>query len=89
MLTWREGALPSLKEARQALAPLAAPEVQDAPAESATASHVMPLPEIAELLADGDRAAFAAALDDKLEPVPSAFFEDFEFDLQPVESASA
>lgn len=85
VLTWREGALPGLNEARKVLAPLVAPEIGEGPLEAATANHEMPLPEIAELLADGDRAAFAAALDDRLEPVPSAFFEDFE--LQPLPSA--
>lgn len=83
VLTWREGALPDLAQVREALKSLAAPESRDATSEDAATPHEMPLPEIAELLAEGDRAAFVAALDDKLEPVPSAFFDDCELQLAP------
>ncbi len=76
--TWREGQLPTVAEVRHVLAPLAGAAT---PGTKPTPSRPMPLipvPEIAELLADGDRAALAAAFDPALEPVPSAFFEDLE-----------
>ena len=38
----------------------------------------MPLPDMTELLAEGDRAAFEAQNDDAHEPVPSAFMEELE-----------
>ena len=76
--TWREGQLPAVAEVRHVLAPLAGAAT---PGTKPTPSRPMPLipvPEISELLADGDRAALAAAFDPALEPVPSAFFEDLE-----------
>lgn len=79
---WREGQLPSVAQVRQAMASLlaAAPAVA-APANRATSSRpvpLTPLPEVEHLLADGDRAAFEAAMDAAHEPVPSAFFEEME-----------
>lgn len=81
--TWREGELPTMSELRASLArdllpPQAAP--QAAPMPQATASKPIPLipvPEIAEVLADGD---LAYETDAAQEPVPSAFFEDPESD---------
>jgi len=73
---WREGDLPSLAEVRTVLG---ADLTQRAAAEAgpkATNSRPMPLipvAEIEEILADGDHA-----LRDVMEPVPSAFFEDYE-----------
>jgi Protein of unknown function (DUF2726) len=73
---WREGDLPSLAEVRTVLG---ADLTQRAAAETgqrATNSRPMPLipvAEIEEILADGDHA-----VRDAMEPVPSAFFEDYE-----------
>ena len=38
----------------------------------------IPVADIAEVLADGDRAALEAEMDASMEPVPSGFFDDFE-----------
>ncbi len=73
---WREGDLPTLAEVRTVLgAELGSPAANDA-VQKPTGSRPMPLipvAEIEEILADGDMA-----LRDAMEPVPSAFFEDFE-----------
>jgi hypothetical protein len=39
---------------------------------------LIPVAEMSEILAEGDRAALEAAMDASMEPVPSGFFEDFE-----------
>jgi hypothetical protein len=39
---------------------------------------LMPLPDMMELLSEGDRAALEARMDDAHEPVPSAFMDDLE-----------
>jgi Protein of unknown function (DUF2726) len=73
---WREGDLPGLSEVRTVLG---ADLTQRAAAETgqkSTNSRPMPLipvAEIEEILADGDHA-----VRDAMEPVPSAFFEDYE-----------
>jgi Protein of unknown function (DUF2726) len=77
VITWQEGHLPSLAEARAALAPLVG--VQDL-ARFDSGSRPMsldPSASLTGLLEAGDRAAMQAA-DDANEPVPSAFFEDCE-----------
>lgn len=69
--TWREGALPSMADIRTSVAADLAP-----PEAKPTASKPMPLipvPEIEEVLAEGDLAAY-----DGLEPVPSGFYEDLD-----------
>ena len=76
---WREGALPALVEVRHALAPLLGKAA--AGIAKPTTSQPMPLipvAEMEEILADGDRAAIEAGLDSALEPVASGFFEEFE-----------
>lgn len=76
VITWREGDLPSAQNVRNALAPLLAPAAE--PAAKARSSRPMPLipvPEMEELLAEGDRLA---AEGDVLEPMPSGFFDDLE-----------
>lgn len=83
VITWIEGELPSASEVRHMLMPLVAPEPAAARPASAGAMPLIPLPEMAELLAEGDRAAFEAEFDPAMEPVPSAFFED----LEPVSAA--
>ena len=39
---------------------------------------LMPLPDMMELLSEGDRAAFEAQNDAAHEPVPSAFMDELE-----------
>lgn len=78
---WREGQLPSVIEARGALASLLGHATAVKPgkvAAPAKALQLTPLPDIAELLSEGDRAAFEAELDASHEPVPSAFMDDLE-----------
>jgi hypothetical protein len=68
--TWREGDLPSMGEVRSEIGAVL---VDNAP--RATTSRPMPfipVPEIAEILAEGD------ALDHAMEPVASAFFDEIE-----------
>lgn len=63
--TWDEGRLPSVAEVRTLLA-----ITLEGGAQSSTA--LIPVPEIAELLAEGD------LLDRDMEPVASTFFDDFD-----------
>ena len=74
---WREGQLPSLSHVRAALSPLAGPA---APAAKASVSSrpmpLIPVAEISEILAEGDRAALEQDL--SMEPVPSGFYDDLE-----------
>ena len=75
---WREGYLPSASDLRQHLA-----HVVGTPAAGVKPLHSRPMPlipvaEISELLAEGDRAAMEAEFDAEMEPVPSAFFEEME-----------
>jgi hypothetical protein len=76
---WREGELPGLAEVRSlfanVLGPVAAPAAKPA---SSRPMPLTPLPDVSESLVAGDRAAREAALDASMEPVPSAFFEEFE-----------
>ncbi len=74
---WREGQLPSTAEVRRALAALLAPPLV-AKASPSRPMLLTPLPDMQELLAEGDRAAFEAELDAAHEPVPSAFMEELE-----------
>ncbi|MDH5338800.1 MAG: DUF2726 domain-containing protein [Rubrivivax sp.] len=73
VLIWREGNLPVAGEVRSTLtAALSSPGVAlDAP-ESSRPMPLIPVPEIEEILADGD------AMDHSMEPVPSGFFDDLE-----------
>lgn len=81
--TWREGDLPAMAEVRMAMSHLVG---AGAPANKAGSSGPMPLIPVAEcaevtdidaLLAAGDRAALEAS-EGAMEPVPSAFLDDFE-----------
>lgn len=68
---WREGALPSASDVRSTLGALIGGDA----APKATSSQPMPLipvPEIEEILAEGD------ALDHSMEPVPSGFYDELE-----------
>jgi hypothetical protein len=73
---WREGELPSATEVRHIMAKLVGAKVD--PNARLSTSRPMPLIPVAEILADGDRAAEDAAHDPSLEPVPSAFFEELD-----------
>ncbi len=83
VLTWREDELPTPAEVRHAMTAVVGGSAAAAAALSAsraTTSRPMPLipvAEISEILADGDRAALEAE-DPSMEPVPSAFFEELE-----------
>lgn len=78
VLTWYEGELPTLVDARQQLTPLVGGAATSG--ERAT-SRLMPLQPgqtLAAALAAGDAAATQWNAEDADEPVPSAFFEDAE-----------
>jgi hypothetical protein len=75
---WREGQLPTAAEARGAFAPLLGPAAAGIKPTASRPMPLMPLPEMMELLSEGDRAAFDAQNDDAHEPVPSAFMDDLE-----------
>jgi hypothetical protein len=75
VVTWREGALPPLADVRVTMArelygPLASSEPKRARSQPG-----IPLPDIAQVLAEGDRAAANDALQ---EPVPSGFYDEAE-----------
>lgn len=79
VLTWREDALPGAAEVRHAVTAIVSAQVVAPP--KPTASRPMPLipvADISEILAEGDRAAMEAELEASMEPVPSAFFEELE-----------
>ncbi len=83
VLTWREDELPTPAEVRHAMTAVVGGSAAAAAALAAaraTTSRPMPLipvAEISEILAEGDRAALEAD-DPSMEPVPSAFFEELE-----------
>jgi hypothetical protein len=76
---WREGELPGLAEVRTLLGAefTRATGLASAPAARQTSGPMplIPVPEISELLAEGDAAAEQYGA---MEPVPSAFFEDLD-----------
>ena len=77
VFTWREGDLPTVQQVRNVLLQLVSPKL--AAVGKGSASRPMPLipvAEIEEILAEGDRAAEDA--DPMLEPVPSGFYDDLE-----------
>jgi hypothetical protein len=75
---WREGALPAQVEVRHALAPLLGKAAAGIKPSTSQPMPLIPVAEMEEILADGDRAAMEAGLDSALEPVASGFFEEFE-----------
>lgn len=85
---WREGELPSATEVRHVMARLVGAKVEAAggkmPAMPTTSRPMplIPVPEMEEILADGDRAAAEGAFDPMMEPVPSAFLEELETQQQ-------
>ena len=79
VFTWREGELPSPVEVRNALIKLVSPEqAQQVKATHSKPMPLIPVPDIAEVLAEGDRAALEAEFDPRMEPVPSTFFDDLD-----------
>lgn len=77
--TWREGALPELQQVRNALAPHRT-RAGKRPSEHAESrpTPLIPVAEMHEILADGDRYAAEREADDANEPVPSGFFDDLD-----------
>ncbi len=74
---WREGDLPTAVSARSQLAKLLPAEAGTAAPTPSRPMPLIPVPEMAELLAEGDDRHFAE-FDASMEPVPSAFFDDME-----------
>lgn len=75
---WRDGELPSLSHVRSSMAALVGAPSQGARPAVSRPMPLIPVAEISEVLADGDRAALEAEFDAALEPVPSAFFDELE-----------
>ncbi len=75
---WREGYLPSASDLRQHLAHIVGTPAAGLKTVNSRPMPLIPVPDIAEVLADGDRAAFEGSFDTSMEPVPSAFFEELE-----------
>lgn len=78
VFTWREGELPTPVEVRNLLIKLVSPEQAQVKATNSKPMPLIPVADVAEVLADGDRAALEAGFDPRLEPVPSTFFDDLE-----------
>lgn len=75
---WREGELPTASQVRSAMAALVGAPAPDTRPATSRPMPLIPVADISEVLADGDRAALEAEMDASLEPVPSAFFEELE-----------
>lgn len=75
---WREGQLPSVTEVRHAMAHVLAPARPGLKTTTSRPMPLIPVAEIEEVLADGDRAAAEAAFDPAMEPVPSGFYDELE-----------
>jgi hypothetical protein len=75
---WREGELPVPAEVRHLLAPLAGKAAEGIKPTPTGSMPLIPIPEMSEILAEGDRAALEASFDATMEPVPSAFFDELE-----------
>jgi hypothetical protein len=85
VLTWREDDLPTAAEVRHAMTAIVGGAAASAAAASAAATRattsrpmpLIPVAEISEILAEGDRAALEAE-DPSMEPVPSGFYDELE-----------
>ena len=75
---WREGALPSAAEVRTAMTHVLGPAASGMKTSSSRPMPFIPVAEISEVLAEGDRAALEASFDASMEPVPSGFYDDIE-----------
>jgi hypothetical protein len=78
VFTWREGDLPAASEVRSVLSKLVGPVVESTKPTASRPMPLIPVPEMEELLAYGDRAAMEAEFDPAMEPVPSGFFEELQ-----------
>lgn len=77
---WREGALPTASELRRQLGPLVGTAIAGGRQGPPHAKARVALPDLIQVLADGDRTAPVGALDgaiDAAEPVPSGFYDDW------------
>jgi hypothetical protein len=75
---WREGALPSAAEVRTAMAHTIGPATPGMKSGNSRPMPLIPIAEMSEVLADGDRAAMEGAFDASMEPVPSGFYDEIE-----------
>jgi hypothetical protein len=75
---WREGQLPSVTEVRHAMAHVLSPARPGLKTTTSRPMPLIPVAEMEEVLADGDRAAAEAAFDPTMEPVPSGFYDELE-----------
>lgn len=82
VLTWREGALPSPSEVRTMLQPVVNPEGAAPKAMTSRPMDLIPVAEMEEILAEGDRRV-EAQLDPQQEPVHSGYYEG-ELELKPI-----
>ena len=78
VLAWREGELPGIADVRHAMAAVVGGVALETKVTNSRPMPLIPVADMSEILADGDRAALEAALDPSMEPVPSAFFEELE-----------
>lgn len=74
---WREGALPTALSVRSEIAEMLPAEPGAAATTNSSPMPLIPVPDMAELLAEGDERHFAE-FDPAMEPVPSGFFDDME-----------
>ena len=75
---WREGALPSAAEVRTAMTHVLGPAATGMKAGNSRPMPLIPIAEMSELLADGDRNAMEGSFDPSMEPVPSGFYDEIE-----------
>ena len=75
---WREGALPSAAEVRTAMAHVIGHAAAGIKPSTSRPMPLIPVAEMSELLADGDRAALEGSYDASTEPVPSGFYDEIE-----------
>jgi hypothetical protein len=75
---WHEGELPSPSDARNALASVLGPAAAGFKPTPSRPMPLIPVADIHEILAQGDRVAHETAQDASGDPVPSAFFDEAE-----------
>ncbi|MDP3223261.1 MAG: DUF2726 domain-containing protein [Rubrivivax sp.] len=75
---WREGALPTAAEVRTAMAHVSGQAAAGIKGSASRPMPLIPIAEMFEVLAEGDRAALEGAFDPSMEPVPSGFYDDIE-----------
>jgi len=82
VITWREGELPNVQDARAMITPLLQPGGAAMKSMSSRPMPLIPVAEMEEILADADHRAAMAEMDGPVqEPVPSGYFDDFEVTL--------